>query len=320
MAVNYSALVGWIDDPLAVTQALPRIAVAQGTPPEYGVLCAALDEAPDDDRDVVFWRAEERVHGRMRPSWDQRAVGTCVSFGWARAINDLVTMMVAAAMIEPPGADIATEPIYALSRVEVGGGRIRGDGSIGAWAAEACLKYGNLLRRKYGSYDLSQYSEDLSRRWGRSGLPDDLEPTAKLHVVGSAVLVTNFAEAWKLLGAGHPIPVCSGVGFDSPLVEGFCEPRGSWSHCMYGRGRVIARRGTSRALTKAVPVQNSWGDYLRNRGEAYYVDRDGNRQPLPQGCFLADEEAFSAILRARDSFAVADPRGFTPAKSLDWLI
>lgn len=308
---------GWHEDPAAVTLALDEIEALQGVRPVYGEMCEELDDAADDDADVVFWKAEEKIFQKLMESWDQLRVGTCVSFGYGRGADDLIVMMSADGLISWPGAHVATEPIYAGSRVEVGGGRISGDGSVGAWAAQWMEKWGTLLRIKYGAHDLTTYSESRSRDWGRRGCPDDLEPTAKLYPVAKVVLVERAEEAWKLLGNRNPIPVCSNVGFDSPLTEGFCEPRGSWPHCMEMRGRVIARRGTSRALTKAYPIQNSWGNYLR--GDAFYVDRNGDRQPLPPGCFLADEEAAARILRERDSFALGDQRGFKPKQKIDWL-
>ena len=41
---------------------------------------------------------------------------------------------------------LSPEVIYGGSRVEIGGGRIRGDGSIGAWAARWVRDYGVVPR------------------------------------------------------------------------------------------------------------------------------------------------------------------------------
>lgn len=313
---------GWVSDvatdPVVQMHARIMISALQGADPDYHIICAELEDSVDDDADVVFWRAEEKLFNAIQKSWNQGSVGTCVSFGWGRGTDDLVVMMAAEGIIEWPGAHVATEPIYAGSRVEVGGGRIGGDGSVGSWAAQWMLKWGTLLRKVYGAHDLTTYSEQKSRDWGRRGCPDDLEPTAKEYPVASVVQVKTTAEAWKLAGNRHPIPVCSQVGFQSPLTEGFCEPRGSWPHCMVNRGRVLCRRGASRSLEKGWPIQNSWGNYMQ--GDPYYTDRDGVKQQLPEGCFLADEEAMARILRENDSFAISDQRGFKLKERIDWYV
>ncbi|MFO0929159.1 MAG: hypothetical protein U0736_19405 [Gemmataceae bacterium] len=172
-----------------------------------------------------------------------------------------------------------------------------------------CAKWGVLLRQKYGSHDLTRYSVALSRAWGQTGVPDDLEPECRLHPVRTVAQVRRAEEAWRLLGNGYPVPVCSTVGFDSPLEDGFCAARGEWPHCMLLRGRLVARyRGTR---VRAFCVQNSWGDYLR--GEAVIRDADGNPVPLPPGCFGILWEDCEAILREGDSFALSDLVGFAPA-------
>lgn len=249
-------------------------------------------------------------------------VHNCVSFGWARGITDLIVLMTARGAIEWPGAVVATEPIYGGSRVEVGRGACgREDGSCGAWAAKYAHDWGTLLRKPYAvgqhSYDLSRYSVERSREWGMKGVPDDLEPTAKLYPVKSVAMATTFEQAWKLIGSGRPIPVCSDVGYDSPLVEGFCARRGSWGHCMLYRGRVKAYRAGR--LVRALACQNSWGDYLRGRGEAAYVARDKTKRPLPPGCFLVEEPDADRMLRQQDSFAIDDQGGFAPRRVLDWI-
>ena len=85
--------------------------------------------------------------------------------------------------------DLAPEVIYGGSRVEIGGGRIRGDGSIGAWAARWVRDYGVVPRGLHGSHDLRLYDENRCRDYGRRGVPDDLEALAKEHPVRGVVNV-----------------------------------------------------------------------------------------------------------------------------------
>lgn len=240
-------------------------------------------------------------------------VHNCVSFGFGRGCQDLMLIEIAAGEPEEwPGAEVATEPIYGGSRVEVGGGRIGGDGSVGAWAAEWVTKWGVLLRQKYGTIDLSSYSESRSRQWGDRGCPDELEPLAREHPVRSAAMVTSAQEAWAALGSGYPIPPCSDQGFTSTLKDGICEASGNWNHCMEFRGRFVHHTGE-----RVFPTQNSWGGYLR--GERTTKDIHGNVITLPEGCFLARWDVVDRMLRQRDSFALSGFKGF-PKRNLDWLI
>lgn len=242
-------------------------------------------------------------------------VHNCVSFGWGRGVNDSILNAAARGDIEAPAEDVATEPIYGGSRVEVGGGRIRGDGSVGAWAAKWVAMWGVLLRKVYGQHDLTKYSVSISRSWGRSGVPDELEPIARQFPVKTVSLVRSAEEAWKGLGNGYLLPICSNLGFASPYRDGFCARKGQWNHCMLVRGRTLARKNGS--TVKAFPVQNSWGDYID--GEPFFIDQDGNRVELPEGCFLITWEEMEAILRQEDSFLLSDVHGFPRRDPSSWL-
>lgn len=310
---------GWMDRPADRKAACAILAARQGTI-DVRVLAGPLFRAADDDGPRPLWLAEEQIKGGPQQSWDQGQVGCCVSFGFGRAVNDLMCVQVKSGEAEEyPGADIATEPIYGGSRVEAGGGRIPAneDGSVGAWAADWLTRWGNLVRKQYGQYDLSRYSPTITRQWGARGVPDELEPECKLHPVRTAALVSTSEEAWTLLGHGYPIAICSQVGFESPLVDGFCAPSGSWPHCMMIRGRMLAKyRGS---VGKAFVVQNSWGDYLSGQGDPVLTLSDNSPLRLPPGCFAITNRWLDSILREQDSFALSNFRGFE-TRTLDWLL
>jgi hypothetical protein len=298
-------MTGWVDAPDAVKAALPEIEAIQGFSTSFAT--TALAAAGDDESSVLLWLWELKVFNSLQASWNQKQVGSCVSFGNGRAVDDLIGGMAAMAVIDWPGFHVATEPIYGGSRVEVGGGAISGDGSVGAWAAKWLLQWGVLLRKKYGSIDLSEYSESRCREYGRRGCPDELEPEAKLYPVKGVVQIKTAAEAWKAIGSGYSIAVCSNRGFTTTLKEGFCDPSGSWGHCMEVRARVIAKRGGR--VVKAFAIQNSWAGYLG--GDRYYIDGlTGEKVELPEGCFLATFEVVDGMLAQDDSFAMSDQQGF----------
>ena len=303
---------GWIDDPDAVNLALPRIAAQQGMPAEFRQIAQATIDAPDDDRSVFFWHAEKKVLDRILPSWNQNPAGTCVSMGWARGCQDLMLLRIASGEREQWHAEVATEPIYGFSRVEIGGGRIRGDGSVGAWAAQAVQKYGLLFRQEYadGRFDLRTYSVSTSRAWGKSGVPNELEPIAREHPVTTVARLSSGAELWAAMGSGYPVPVCSDVGFEGRAPsDGIMDPRGEWAHCMLFRGRFVhPTKG------KCVIVQNSWGNYL---GRVSVETADHGRVELPEGCFAIRLAVAERMVKQGDTFAISSLRGF-PKRRLTW--
>lgn len=262
--------------------------------------------------DVWFPDAELALFAKLLATWKQ-LIGDCVSMGWARACQDVLLQQIwVRKRPEQFIAEVATEPIYAGSRVEVGGGRIGGDGSVGAWAAEYVTRWGVLLRQSYDAagtrYDLSAYDPNRARSWGRSGVPDPLEPVAREHPIQRVALVQTDSELIAALTNWYPVPVCSDFGFamrrDS---DGFCARQGSWAHCMLFRGIVRLKGGRV-----AVLVQNSWGDYLG--GPMTITLASGRRVIIPPGAFLIPLETAVSMCRQRDTFAVADAKGWRRRK------
>ena len=119
---------GWIDDPVAVQAVQATLAV-----PVFATTDAnAADTLPDH---AYLWEAYRKTVGKNPPAKNQGQVGSCVSFGTNTAIRR--TMAVEIFVGEPEEfRDIAEEVTYGGSRIEIGGGRLSGDGSVGAWAAK----------------------------------------------------------------------------------------------------------------------------------------------------------------------------------------
>jgi hypothetical protein len=306
---------GWLSRPHDVIASRSRIAVNQGCSTDFHVVAYAQDNVIEDDKTVLLWLAEQKVLGKILPSLDQGNIGSCVGNGYARACQDLMLMEIALGEPEAwAGAGVCVEAIYGGSRHEIGADRIGNeDGSVGAWAAEWVQRGGVLFYLDYPSANLTDgYRIDRCRSWGKTGVPDALEPTAKLHPVTAVAAVRTPSEAWRLLGSGYPIPICSDIGFDSPLRDGICQRSGSWAHCMTLRGRFIHHRAG-----RVYVVQNSWGNYLKG-GENTTKDREGNAIELPQGCFCVVESDLTAILRQDDSFSLSGFQGFPRREVLTW--
>jgi hypothetical protein len=196
----------------------------------------------------------------------------------------------------------ASEPVYALSRVEIGGqrGSYR-DGSVGAWAAEAIQKYGTLSYRELARMNQGDhYDSKRAKEWGAQGLPDDLEPDAAKHTLATTSLVTNFIDAAHLLENGYGIAVCSNVGFQNGRrgqtqrdEQGFASPSGTWNHCMFLCGVRYDRPGLC--------CINQWPK------EAFDGPLDLDQ---PRNSFWIDERVVNVMLSQRDSWTASGHRGY----------
>ncbi|HEY1188579.1 MAG TPA: hypothetical protein VGE74_13080 [Gemmata sp.] len=295
---------GWVDDPgavAAVAATLPHPVFAR-TP------AGAADTVPDR---AYLWDAAKAALGRHVPARDQGGVGSCVSFGAACAVEYSECVAVVAARAAghqvPAFQDIAQEVIYGGSRVQIGGGRIRGDGSVGAWAAQWCQRYGSVPRGRYDGYDLTRYSESTCRSFGNGGCPAALVPVAKRAPTQSISQVKTADEARKALAAGYPVTVASDVGFGTrgPYVrnaKGQLRASGSWAHqmCLIGFDKA-----------SGFYCMNSWGP-------AWVSGPTGPGDPPPGG-FWIDEPTVARMLGQGDSWAFGDQVGF-PGRALDWFV
>lgn len=309
---------GWKKDPEAVKAAIKQIEAFQGFKCDFSLI--AKDAiAGDDDKSVFFWEYEVVVLSKVLSSWDQSNIGSCVSHGWGRGVQDLILTQIAlGGMEEWPGAEVCREAIYGGSRIEIGGGRIGGDGSVGAWAGQWVEKYGVLFYKNYPNYDLTGgYNVSRCRQWGNQGCPNALEPIAKEHPVKGVAMVKTGQDVWNAIGNHYPVPVCSDVGFDSAHRDGFCARAGSWGHCLLVRARF-----THPSKGKCFVIQNSWGNYLKTQGtensKIQVADRLDKVQ-LPEGCFAITWADMDRIVKQGDSFAISGFFGFPLNKAPWWI-
>lgn len=261
--------------------------------------------AADIPDHVFLWEADRKVLGQVLPPKNQGSVGSCVSFGTNTAIRR--TMLTEIMMGDAEEfKDIVEEVTYGGSRVEIGGGRISGDGSVGGWAAEFVKRWGVVNRGTHGSYDLSAYNESRCRDFGRSGVPSDLESIAKAHPVKNITQVMSWTEAKKALASGYGIAICSNQGFQMKRdAKGICRPSGSWAHCMALDGYFIENG------REYGHIENSWG------ADAH-TGPVGWGEPNTAG-FWTDAETIDRMLRQDDSWAFSAVDGF-PARKINWLL
>jgi hypothetical protein len=262
------------------------------------------------DEDVFLYRAVRKVNNKgppWYPNVNQQSVGCCVGCGWKHSADVVQAVQIAAGQAGT-WKPLSVEVIYGLSRVEIGGGRIRGDGSVGAWARDAAMKYGMAPMQPYDSVDLSTFSPSRARDFGRKGVPPEIEAIAKEHPVKSCALVTSWADVKRAIQQGYPVAVCSDVGYTMQRDQtGRCRPSGTWNHCM----SIIAVRNGAAGVPEGGFILNSWGDDAHT-GPTWPAD-------APLAGFWADSSAIERMVKEGDSFALSGLQGF-PARKLDWNV
>lgn len=299
LVAGFVPATGWVPDPQAVEKVIKERAI-----PAFGETPAGK-AAQAGEQDAFLFRTVRqaaKLPAAKYPNVNQRDVGYCVGCGFKHSIDVLLATL--SLQRGDEWKPVSPEAIYALSRVEIGGGRIRGDGSVGAWAADAVGKYGVLPMEQVGGYDLRETQPSRAREWGRTGLPNDLEPIAKQHPVKEAARVTSWQEVKRAIGQGYPVAVCSDQGFTMERDNhGFARPSGTWNHCM----AIIGIRSQPR---EGGYILNSWGDQAHT-GPVFPDD-------MPVAGFWADAAVINRMVSQGDSFALSDAVGF-PARQLPWF-
>jgi hypothetical protein len=250
------------------------------------------------------------------PNWrrgSQGNVGSCVGWGASLAV-DFVAACDVVYRKEPEvvrGRTVEAS-LYGFSRVEARGQRVNngGDGSTGFHAAKSVRDFGALhYGIDYGGTVIPETDkQQRDRAWGRMGVPDELEPYAKLRRCSETTLATTFEEAAAAIQNGYPVVVCSGQGFSMSRDEdGFCRPGGVWWHCMT---LAACRWGKRPGLL----CFNSWGD--SNTVGKHYPE---TMPVVVRNCsFWIDADVVTKMLSGRDSYVYAGYSGFQPTQLPDW--
>jgi hypothetical protein len=297
---------GWVNDPEACDAVRASLPVGE----RYFGDTPAGKATKGEDKDVLLSDAAKQLLGKHIPTRNQLDVGSCVSFGVVGAVEHLLCVQ---ALEQGAGPDafreLVQEATYALSRVEIGGGRIRGDGSVTAWAAESGRRYGFIPRGIHGRYDLTKYDTKRCREWGRLGLPDELEPVARQSPVKGITFVRSADEAAKAIRQGYPIAQGSRIGFGNVGphrrdADGFLRRSSTWSHTMATIGVIGGKR-------PGFLILNSWG-------EDWISGSTGGRD-IPPGSFFVDYATFNEMCREGDAVAFSDAVGF-PARDPWFLV
>ncbi len=296
---------GWVNDTDGRAASFKRLPPTEFKSTPAGKI--ALGDVPD----TFLWEAVRKAAARPPPWYpniNQQDVGCCVGCGWKQAGDVCLAVQV----VTKGGTwkPLSAEAIYGMSRVDIGGGQIRGDGSLGAWAREAVRSEGVAAMEAYGPDDLTQFSPRRARVWGNSGVPDAVKRAAAEHPIKATAIVNSWSDVQRSISQGYPIAVCSDVGFENPNgspgtrdAQGFCKARGTWPHCM----SFVGVRGGDRPGAFCL---NNWGDTAHS-GPVWPKD-------APVAGFWVDSFIVDKMVKQGDSFSLADVAGF-PARDLDWF-
>lgn len=253
---------------------------------------------------VRLWDAVVAVNGQHLPNIPQQ-VGDCVSWAYSHA-GEYVICVEKAAGGQTEFHRLFPPYIYGTSRVEIGRGKIKGDGSCMAWAVKAGQQFGVLRADAAG---VPPYSGTLARQWGKDGPPRELIEASKMFTIGTVSPVRSTAEVRDAIANGYPVPFgAGGIGFDLVVVKYgrlLAEPpSGSWSHAQC----VIGYDGSG--AEPLFCLLNSWGPLA------------GGKSPLsgePPGSYWITERSMDRIARQGDAFAISGFTGFK-ARKIDFKL
>jgi hypothetical protein len=250
---------------------------------------------------VRLWDAVVKVNGGHRNNYPQQ-VGDCTSFGAKNAIEVRMCVEnnegqnVQYAMVYPPF-------LYGVARVQIGKNKVRGDGAVGAWVAQAARDYGVLLSTDNG---VPAYSAAVAREWGSKGPPQAFIDIAKARRVKTIAPVKTAAQCRDAICNGYPVTVASMFGSTSIKERDrrqVAMRNTQWAHQMCcigydGRGPVAY-----------FYILNSWGP-------------SAHPQPLqgePPGGFWVTADDMQWITSTGDCWSFSDLDGF-PSRELNFNV
>lgn len=229
---------------------------------------------------VFLWEHYE-LYRPLRPHFQRE--GTCVARGFHRAVEMSYYSALSRGTQFGLPLEVAWEPSYPGSRNYIGGGKLRGAGSVGSWAAEwfsGTRGFGGFcLRGRYGSFDISRDNEQAAVEFGKPGrkLPQELLDACKKHTC-VVKRVRNNDEIADAIASEHGVARCWSTLFGNRDSKGFSAPASNGAHCQAVIGVFVDENGED----GFVELQ-SWGDN-NPRGPQELVFAGGKIQ-LPPGCY-----------------------------------
>jgi hypothetical protein len=289
MNIDFNQLGGWRHDPEEVSRALA------GMPRPLFAASAPHLARSGAGKTVLLYKAFKDVNSGRYIDYPAQTIGDCVSHGFGHGTDLLEAVQISIGKKPEEFKQTATEAIYGMARVDIGGEHGYMDGAVGAWAAKAVSTLGTVSRDVVGPYDGKR-----AKDWGAHGVPSQIKAQATAHKVLSTSLVTTYGELEDALANGYPVTVCSNQGFTLQRDgDGFCRARGMWSHCMLIVGvRADRRQGAC--------IFQSWGSDVPSGPIG--LDQ-------PPNSFWAERGVVENMLGMGDSWSLSSFEGY-PAQVL----
>lgn len=291
MKIDFESLGGWRHDPAEVRRTLA------GMSHPYFASAAPDLGGTGAGQTILLYKAFKDVNNGSYIDYPAQTIGDCVSQGFGHGVDLLEAVQISIGKKNELFKQTATEAVYGMARVDIGGGGMWFDGAVGAWAAKAVSTIGTVNRDVVGPYDGRR-----ARQWGSHGVPDDIKAQAAAHKVQTTSLITTYDQLEDALANGYPVTVCSSQGFTMTRdSNGFCRARGRWDHCMLIVGvRADAMPGAC--------IFQSWGS-------------DTPSGPLsldqPPNSFWAERSVVEDMLSKQDSWALSSFVGYPGQKLPD---
>ncbi len=285
MSIDFKNLGGWRHDPEEVARTLagmPRPLFAASAP---GLARSGAGKT------VLLYKAFKDVNAGQYIDYPAQTIGDCVSHGFGHGVDLLEAVQISIGKKAEEFKQTATEAIYGMARVDIGGERgSYSDGAVGAWAAKAVSTIGTVNRDVVGPYDGKR-----AKDWGARGVPSNVKQQAPAHKVQTTSLVTTYEELEDALANGYPVTVCSNQGFTLTRdSDGFCRARGSWGHCML----IVGVRNDTRS---GACIFQSWGSDVPSGPLA--LDQ-------PPNSFWAERSVVESMLSMQDSWSLSSFEGY----------
>lgn len=283
---------GWVEDPVAVETSTVEMGGDQilfGNSPLKDFHKARIEAG---EYGAFPFLAEKKLFGRFQPAFHQRR-GTCVGQGTARALQDSwYSQLLWRASVGKPKF-VAVAPIYAGGRIQIGQGRIRGDGLVGSWAAQFVAKYGAPERGIHGRYDLTAYNGDetYAVNWGSPGVgvPQEvLDAGTKVKIrVYRCMTGLDIADA---IYARFGVAFCGGYTGSAKDANGYSRLSTPANHCTEIVGACLSPSGEL-----YLGGQQSWGP--NNPRGSNILRYKGGEQEMRDGMWFSPLEDFDRELK-----------------------
>lgn len=199
----------------------------------------------------------------------------------------------------------ATEPTYGA----------RGHGGAGMSPARAAVfenSTGFLIRKNYEIVDLSVYKGAIGARWGRSGVPSDVQKLCSENKVGIIRQIRSIADARDALFNGYAIMSGQYAAWSPSPSDDHYHKRVSpgWNHAMATVGMDFTKKFWP---FNVFFIQNSWGAWNQKPREW-----PSDYPAWVPGMIVCREEDWAVCVESEDCYAYGSVDGFPPQRLPDY--